>query len=86
MKLKQNAKAPLSTWYHPEPDVSNELDEEGTSYYQSLIGILRWAMELGRINICAEVLMVASSLAIPREGHLLQVLRIFSYLKNMRNI
>jgi hypothetical protein len=30
-----------------ELDGSAELDNEWATYYQSLIGILRWAMELG---------------------------------------
>ena len=55
------------------------------SYYHSLIGMLRWCVELGRIDITAEVSMMASSLALPREGHLQQVYHIFAYLKNKHN-
>lgn len=37
--------------YRPELDVSAELNAEGTCYFQELLGILRWAIELGRIDI-----------------------------------
>jgi hypothetical protein len=46
----------------------------------SLFGILRWACELGRIDITCEVSMLASFLAMPREGYL-AVMHMFAYLK-----
>ncbi len=55
------------------------------SYYQSLIGVLRWIVELGRVDICLEVSILSSCLALPREGHLEQVLHVFSYLKKYHN-
>ena len=55
------------------------------AYYQSLIGILRWIVELGRVDVCLEVSMMSSHLALPREGHLEQVLHIFAYLKKHHN-
>ena len=42
-------------------------------------------MKLGRVNICLEASMMASHMAMPREGHLRQVLHIFSYLKKFHN-
>ena len=41
MKLKKGVKAPFTSSYRPEVDGSEELDDEGATYYQSLIGILR---------------------------------------------
>ena len=38
---------------------------QGVRYYQELIGILRWAVELGRIDITMEVSMLSSHLALP---------------------
>ena len=64
-------------------EVSRELNEVDAAYYQSLIGILRWMVELGRVDVCLEVSMMSSHLALPREGHLEQVLHIFAYLKNI---
>ena len=54
-------------------------------YYQSLIGILRWIVESGRVDICCEVSMLSSCLALPREGHLEQLFHIFAYLKKKHN-
>ena len=51
----------------------------------SLIGILRWICELGRVDICLEVSMMSSHMAMPREGHLEQVLNIFGYLDAHHN-
>jgi len=46
---------PYPTCYKPEVDITSVLDEESTNRFQQLIGILRWAIELGRIDILAEV-------------------------------
>ena len=51
-----------------------------------MIGILRWIVELGRIDITCEILMLSSHLALPREGHLEEVFRIFAYLKEHINL
>jgi len=49
--LPNKVPTPLSSGYHPELDVSPLLGDEEANYYQQLIGVLRWAVELGRINI-----------------------------------
>jgi hypothetical protein len=41
---------------------------------------LRWAVELGRIDIACEVSMLAAYLAAPRQGHLDAVFHMFAYL------
>ena len=84
-KLPRKATTPISPTYRPELDVSPELDSRNASYYQSLIGVLRWMVELGRVDICLEVSMMSSHLALPREGHLEQVLHIFAHLKAHHN-
>jgi len=71
--------------YHLSEDTSKELDAEGTRYFQELIGVLRWAIELGRVDILLEVALLLSHLALPRtghlqQGHLQQVYHIFGYL------
>ena len=80
------AETPITTIYRPELDTTPELNAEDAAYYQSLIGILRWMVELGRVDTCLEVSMMSSHLALPREGHLEQVLHIFSYLKKYHNL
>ena len=84
-KLKAKAPTPLSNGYRPEIDVSPELESTDASYFHSLIGVLRWMVELGRVDICIEVSMMSSHLALPREGHFKEVLHIFAYLKNHTN-
>jgi hypothetical protein len=85
MVLPTRAETPLSSNYRPEIDVTPELDPKDSSTFQSMIGILRWIVELGRVDICCEVSMLSSHLALPRQGHLEQVYRIFAYLKKYHN-
>jgi hypothetical protein len=47
LKLPHKAPNPLSTEYRPETDVMPELGEADASYYHTLIGVLRWIVELG---------------------------------------
>ena len=42
-------------------------------------------VELGRVDICLEVSMMSSHMAMPREGHLDQLFNIFSYLRKYHN-
>ncbi len=46
--------------YHPSEDVSAELNADGLRYYQELIGVLRWAIEIGRRDIVLEVALLLS--------------------------
>lgn len=50
--LPTRADTPIQTSYRPELDVSPKLSSTKSAYYQSLIGILRWIVELGRVDIC----------------------------------
>jgi hypothetical protein len=80
-KLPKKASTPMATTYRPDLDVSPELDPDTANYYQSFIGVLCWTIEIGRLDINTEVSMLAAHMAMPREGHLYAVFRIFSYLK-----
>ena len=71
----------METDYRPELDISPTLRPAEANYYQSQIGMLWWAVKLGCMDIATEVSMLASHNALPREGHLTAVFRIFSYLK-----
>ena len=83
--LSHRYNTPMDTSYKPEMDITPLLPIELISKYQSYIGILRWAVELGRIDILYEVMRLSSFNAQPREGHFKAVLRIFSYLKKHLN-
>ena len=69
----------------PEIDISEELGAQEDSYFQSLIGILRRMVELGRVDICTETSMMSSHIALPRRGNLERLFHIFSYLKKHQN-
>jgi hypothetical protein len=84
-KLPSKAETPMQMSYRPELDVTPELNPSDVAYFQSVIGILRWIVELGRVDICLEVSMLSSHLALPREGHLAQTYHIFAYLKKYHN-
>ena len=81
LRLPTKCYTPLPPDYRPELDTTNELKSEGVQCFQEFIGILRWAVELGRVDILLEVSLLSSHLALPRVGHLNQVYRIFGYLK-----
>ena len=70
----------LGREYWSMVDTSDECDEKGASRYSQLIGVLRWAVELGRIDIYTEVALLSQHLALPRVGHLEAVYHIFAYL------
>ena len=80
-KLKGKATRPLPCDYRPEIDISPLLSDELSNRYQNLIGVLRWACELGRIDILLEVSWLSSFAAMPRRGHLEAVYHVFAYLK-----
>jgi hypothetical protein len=78
--LVKKASGPFAGRYTPEIDESPELDPTRANFYQSQIGILRWCVELGRIDIINEVSMLSTHLCLPREGHLEAVFNVFAYL------
>ena len=62
-------------------DTSEELSADDITFYQELIGILRWAVEIGHVDILTELSFLSSYQASPRRGHLEQVIHIFAFLK-----
>ena len=78
-------KSPWPSNYRPEADVTPDLDSMDASYYQFLIGVLRWIVELGRADVAIEVSGLASQMALPRKGHLDAVYQMFAFLKTKHN-
>lgn len=78
LKTGKLADRPMAKSYHPELDVSRVLDPEGAGRYQQLIGMPRWAIELGRIDTLLEVSLLSTHMAEPRVSHLEAVYNIFS--------
>ena len=56
---KSPHKGPLPNGYKTELDTTDKCDDDHTSRYQHLIGILRWDVELGRIDIQLEVSLLS---------------------------
>ena len=80
-RLPSKCVTPITHGYRPETDCTTELSAEGLHWFQELIGCLRWAVEIGRVDILYETAILSKHLALPREGHLEQALHVFGYLK-----
>jgi hypothetical protein len=80
-RLPPKCVTPFSSGYAPWMEVSPELKADGVQRFQELIGQLRWAVEIGRVDILLETSLLSSYLAMPRVGHLEQAFHIFGYLK-----
>ena len=83
--LAAKAVTPMTSGYCLEIDITPELGLEDAAYYHSLIGVLRWMVDLGRIEINVEASILSSHLALPREGHFQELLHIFAYIKKHMN-
>lgn len=76
----RSTERPYPEKYRPEVDITDELGDELANKFQQHIGILRWAVELGRIDIHVEVSKLSSFCMNPRQGHLEATYSIFAYL------
>jgi hypothetical protein len=76
---------PFPVDYDPSTDFSDILDPECLSFYQHIIGLMRWMVELGQIDIATKISMLSSYLACLPEGHLENALHVMVYLKLKHN-
>ena len=83
--MPKKAPGPWPTNYVSELDETPELSPALANFYQSLVGVVRWIVELGRVDVITEVSTLASHMALPREGHLDAALHLFAYLKGRHN-
>jgi hypothetical protein len=65
LRLPTKCYTPLSSDYRPELEASGELKSDGIQLYQELIGVLRWAVELGRVDILLEASLMSTHMAMP---------------------
>ena len=85
--LKTNhVSTPFPMSYRPGLETTPELGPELASRYLQLIGMLRWAIKLSRIDISYKVSVILQHLALPRQGHLEMVYHIFAYLNKHKNL
>ncbi len=66
--LKSKHEGPMPINYEAELDLTPHCDEEHAWRYRQIIGILRWAIELGRMDILTEVSILSQYQADPSEG------------------
>ena len=69
-RLTSKCRETLKPGYRPELDRSPELKADGVQYYQELIGMLLWAVEIVRIDILLEVSLMSTHLGLPLIEHL----------------
>ena len=66
---QSRCKTPIAIGYRSECDVSVEPLSPGIQRYQELISVLRWAADLGRVDILLERAMLSTYMALPRKVH-----------------
>ena len=69
-RLPKKADNPFKSSYSPQMDVPPVLGPEELPYYQSLIGVMRWMIEIGQIDNNTKISLLSSHSAMPRQGHL----------------
>ena len=57
-RLHYRCNTPMTTTYYPSENMTKEMNAEGLQIYQELIGILRWTVEIGRVDILLEVSLI----------------------------
>ena len=75
----------MGGYHRLEIDVTDALDPDRASYYQTLIRMMRWMVELRRVDIATECSLLSSHLAYPREGPFECALNMMDYLKAKHN-
>ena len=75
-------KAPFSSIdYKPELDTSMQCEVNQKNYFQNLISVLCWIVELDRIDIACKLFLLSKFLAKPLPGYIYQALHVFKYLE-----
>ena len=60
MGLPRRSETPMSSDYTPELYATTELESDGITMYQELIGALIWVIEIRRVDIEHEVSLLSS--------------------------
>ena len=85
LKFNRTANFPLMSGYRMEADISPECNKKDSRIYIYLVNTLRWIIELGYIDIAREISMMTPYSAMPRQGHLEQVIHMFPFPKIHHN-
>ena len=68
-KLPSKAITPMVSAFVPELDGTPELEPDDHRFFQEMIGMLRWATELGQVDMLHEVCLLSQYQASPRLKH-----------------
>ena len=79
-RFPTRATTPMTQNYVPELDNSPDLDAKNTRYYQELIGIFCWTIEIAQVDIAHEIAILCQYSACPREGHMEQLIHIATFI------
>ena len=60
IKFPSRVSTPFVTGHVPELDSTPELNSEDTTHSQELMGIFRWSVEIGRVEILTELSMLSA--------------------------
>ena len=87
-KLSGKCTSPMTPGYHLSLYTIPELGRKDMRYYQEVIVMLRWEIEIVRIGTLLKLALLFSHLDLPRKGHIEQAYHIFVFLKrgSMRRI
>ena len=69
-KPNASCSSPLDQGNHPRLDSTPLLDQDGIQQYQSMVGALKWAASLGRLDITAAFMSMSSFQVESQEGHI----------------
>ena len=58
-RLLGKCRTPFRSGFKPEQYTTAELKDDGVQWYQKLIGQMRWAVEIGRVDILLEVALLS---------------------------
>jgi len=84
-KIPSRADNPFPVNYCPDTDLIDHLDNNCSSFFMHLIGVVQWMVDLGHIDIATEISMLSTYWAYPREGHLEAALHVMGYLRLKHN-
>ena len=79
--LPTHCKTSIISDYFPETETSPKLKAEGVTQYQYMVGILRWSVEMIRVEILLETALVSTYLALSCRRYLEYLFHMFGYLK-----
>jgi len=85
LKPPKKVSQPMHPDCHPELDTTDIADSDGRQICWSLIGMLQWAVTLGRLDIHHATMCMSRFRAEPRQGHLQAVAKTFGHLDNHRS-